>query len=437
MYITRSIDLELLKWKAEKIRKPLMVRGARQTGKSSTIKNFGKHFTHFIELNFDEDERFVDLFDSKSSIIDICRQIEVLVNIPIIPDETLLFFDEIQACPSAIAALRYFYERIPKLHIIAAGSLLEFALAEIPTFGVGRIRSIFMFPFSFEEFLLATKEGKLLKVMENASVEQPLPVLIHEKLVSYFKTFLIVGGMPEAVSVYVQTQSLLKVQQVLDDLIISIQTDFSKYKLRVPSQHILQVFKSAVAQTSDKFMYSHNGIQLNNKQAKEALNLLSLAGLVYNVYHSSCNGIPLGAAINEKKRKVLIFDTGIYQRLLGLDLTEILLSDDIGFVNKGKIAELHVGLELVKNNFMYQLPELFYWHRESRNSNAELDYVIQQQRHIVPIEVKANTKGSMQSMHLFIEEKKVKKGIRTSLENYGSMNGIDIFPLYAVKYFKV
>ena len=154
--------------------------------------------------------------------------------------------------------------------------------------------------------------------------------------------------------------------------------------------------------------------------------------MVYSVYHSSCNGIPLGAGINEKKRKVILFDTGIYQRLLGLNLSEVLLANDVQFVNKGKLAELHVGLELIKNNFTYQMPELFYWHREQKSSNAEVDYVIQQQEKIIPIEVKSSTQGSMQSLYLFLQEKNIQKGIRTSLENFGSVGSIDIYPLYAI-----
>jgi uncharacterized protein len=435
-YIKRNIDAVLLKWIREKNRKPLMIRGARQIGKSSSVKNLGKQFKHFITINFDEDNRYVQLFENANDVKDLCQQLEVLVNTPIIENETLLFLDEVQACPKAITILRYFYEKIPNLHVVVAGSLLEFTLAEIPTLGVGRIRSIFMYPFSFNEFLLANKENKLLEAVQKANTKNPLPNLIHQKCIAYFKKFLLVGGMPEAVSTYVQSKNLLSVQQILDDLIITMQADFVKYKLKVPSVNILQVFKSVINQTGNKFMYSAEGIGLNNSQTKNALQLLTLAGLVYNVYHSSCNGIPLGADINEKKRKLLIFDTGIYQRLLGLDLSEVLIVDDTSFVNKGKLAELHIGLELIKNNFTYQLPELFYWQRESKSSNAEVDYIIQNQQQIIPIEVKANTKGSMQSLFFFLQEKHLKKGIRTSLENFGSIDKIDIYPLYAVDKFK-
>ncbi len=432
MYIQRTIDKELILWSKQKSLKPLMIRGARQIGKSSSIKNLGKQFQYFIEINFDEDARFLQLFKNNYSVVEICQQIEVFVNIPIVEGQTLLFLDEVQLCPEAIALLRYFYEKKPNLHVIAAGSLLEFALAQVPTIGVGRIRSLFMYPFSYQEFLLANGEEKLMVQIAKANIQHPLPTLIHQKCIDYLKKFLLIGGMPEAVSEYVQTKNLLRVQQVLDDLIISLQTEFAKYKARVPSSNIQQIFKSAIAQMGGKFVYSHQQIQLNNGQAKEALNLLSLAGLVYSVYHTACNGIPLGAGINEKKRKVILFDTGIYQRLLGLNLSEVLLANDVQFVNKGKLAELHVGLELIKNNFTYQMPELFYWHREQKSSNAEVDYVIQQQEKIIPIEVKSSTQGSMQSLYLFLLEKNIQKGIRTSLENFGSVGSIDIYPLYAI-----
>jgi hypothetical protein len=353
-----------------------------------------------------------------------------LDNIPIIENETLLFLDEIQASSKAIGALRYFYEKKPNLHTIAAGSLLEFALAEIPSFGVGRIRSVFMYPLKFEEFLAALGENSLLNAIQQASTTNPLPDLIHEKAVGILKKFLVIGGMPEAITTYLETRNYLLVQNVLDDLIVSYQTDFSKYKDKVPSFRILEVFNNVVQQMGTKFSYSLN-TNLNNQQIKEALNMLQMAGLLYFVTHSSSNGIPLGAEINPKKRKCLLFDTGIYQRMLGLDLASVFLDDDTDLVNKGAIAELFVGIELMKNN-QDVLASLYYWQRESRSSQAEVDYVIQKDREIIPVEVKSGTKGAMQSMYKFLEEKQSNYGIRTSLENFGALDKIKIIPIYAI-----
>jgi len=238
--------------------------------------------------------------------------------------------------------------------------------------------------------------------------------------------------MPEAVSVYVNSKDLLEVQRVLNDLLISVQADFAKYKTRVPGARLVEVFNAVARQMAIKFTYSYPNATLNNLQIKEALELLKMAGLVYAVTHSAANGIPLGAEINPKKIKYLLFDTGIFQRILGLNIADLLISDDFNAINKGNIAELFVGLELLKAESCYQKTDLFYWQREAKNSQAEVDYVCQFNNAIVPVEVKAGTKGSMQSLYLFLKEKKLSFGFRLSLENFSKMEQINILPVYAV-----
>jgi len=432
MYIQREIDKELISWKESSSRKPIILRGARQVGKSSVVRNLGEKFSHFIEINFDENKKWVELFNSNIQIDELLEQISIIENKPIVEGKTLLFLDEIQVSIPAISLLRYFYERKPNLHIIAAGSLLEFALKELPSFGVGRVRSLFMYPLSFKEFLIANKETLLADKLTKSTATNPIPNIVHQKLTSYFKKFLIIGGMPEAVKTYVSNGDLLEVQRVLDDLYLSLQADFSKYKKRIEPIKIREVFASVVFQQVEKFTYTYPNATLNNTQVKEILQLLEMAGLVHFVTHTTANGIPLGAEINPKKRKILLFDTGIYQRILQLDISNLLINDDFSLINKGRIAELSVGLELIKNFSYYEKTELYYWQREAKNSQAEIDYIIQQGEEIIPIEVKAGTKGSMQSMYLFLNEKKKKKGIRISLENFGRVNEIDIYPLYGI-----
>jgi predicted AAA+ superfamily ATPase len=432
MYLTRNIDSELILWKNTINRKPLILRGARQVGKSSTIRNLGKNFKYFIEINFDLQPDYIAIFNDGYDPRIICEKISILTNKPIIENVTLLFFDEVQSCIPAISSLRYFYENMPNLHVIATGSLIEFALSEIPSFGVGRVRSMFVYPFSFEEFLLANKEELLFNALKNHNLSKDFPEVFHKKLSNYLKKFLIIGGMPEVVKVYVKNGSLLEVQRTLDDLIISIQADFVKYKNSVASSRIREVFETVVLQVGNKFTYTYNSLTLNNVQIKEILELLRLAGLVYFVTHSACNGIPLGAEVNPKFKKILIFDTGIFQRLLNLNIADVLLDNDISFINKGKIAELHVGLELLKNESCYIKSDLYYWQRAAKNSQAEVDYVIQVNQDIVPIEVKAGTKGAMQSMYKFLEEKQKSYGIRSSMENFGEIDKVKIIPIYAI-----
>ena len=433
MYLVRNVDKELFKWSLLKNRKPLVLRGARQVGKSSSVKNLAKQFKYFVELNFDENAGFAELFNKNLSVNEVCEQISILTNTPIIEGETLLFLDEIQACIPAISMLRYFYEKMPNLHVIAAGSLLEFALAELPSFAVGRVRSIYMYPLSFDEFLLAYHENKLIEALNKANVSKPLPELVHQKLINYYKKFLVIGGMPEAVSIYITNKDLLEVQRILNDLYISIQADFAKYKTRVPPARLLEVFNAIAQQVGNKFTYSYPNATLNNLQIKEAIELLKMAGLVYGVTHSAANGIPLGAEVNPKKTKLLIFDTGIFQRISGFNIADLLISNDFNVTNKGNIAELYVGLEFVKAVDCYEKTDLYYWQREAKNSQAEVDYVCQFGNTIVPIEVKAGTKGSMQSLYLFLKEKNLSLGFRLSLENFSVLNEVKILPIYAVK----
>jgi hypothetical protein len=432
MYIERKIDIELLAWQRSLSRKPLLIRGARQVGKSTAVRNLSKQFDNFIEINFDEQPEYENLFANTSDINDLIEQLAIITQTPIIEGKTLIFLDEIQASLPAISKLRYFYERKPNLHVIAAGSLLEFALSELPSFGVGRVRSLFMYPFSFNEFLGALNEKPLVSLIQQSNSAKPLNAIFHEKLKTYFKKFLIIGGMPQAVQTYVANGDLLEVQRILDDLIIAIQADFVKYKRQIPPASIKSVFDSIVKQVGTKFRYSNDFTSLTSPVIKQVVDLLEMAGLVHRVTHSSSNGIPIGAETNPKKTKLLIFDTGIYQRILGLDVASLLLKDDIEVVNKGNIAELFVGLELLKSNDCYERTALYYWHREAKNSQAEVDYVIQNQDAIVPIEVKAGTKGAMQSMFLFMDEKKSDWGLRLSLENFTEFNQVKVMPLYAV-----
>jgi hypothetical protein len=432
MYLKRHIDKALLDWKESPSRKPLLIRGARQVGKSSAVRNLSKHFEHFVEINFDEKPEYQRLFESASDIDDLIEQLSILTGTKIIEGKTLVFLDEIQASLAAISKLRYFYEKKPNLHVIAAGSLLEFALSALPSFGVGRVRSMFMYPFSFNEFLGALNEDSLVNAMTVSNSAIPLNPLIHEKIKTYFKKFLIIGGMPQAVQTYVVQGDLLEVQRILDDLIIALQADFVKYKKQVEPSAIKSVFDSVVMQVGARFKYSNDFLSLTNPMVKQVVDLLEMAGLIYKVTHSSCNGLPIGAEANPKKVKLLIFDTGIYQRILGLDIASLLLKDDVEIVNKGNIAELFVGLEMIKSGDSYQRSGLHYWHRESKSSQAEVDYVVQNQTSIVPVEVKAGTKGAMQSMYLFMDEKKSKWGVRTSLENFGEFDQVKVIPLYAI-----
>jgi len=310
---------------------------------------------------------------------------------------------------------------------------LEFALEEIPSFGVGRIRSMFMYPFSFFEFLEANDNPFLLEAVQKSNLQTPLDEVLHNKVLYLFKLYLIIGGMPEVVATYMNEKDLLKCQTVLEELITTLKNDFAKYRKKIPSLQISAAFDSIVRQTGNKFVYVDKEQVYSAFQIKNAVELLLLSGLVISVIHTSANGLPLGAGINPKFRKLMLLDTGIFQRQLGLQLSEILLNDDFDLINKGNIAEMFAGLELLKSASCYEQAQLYYWQREERNSRAEVDYVIQQNDMIIPIEVKSGKQGKMQSLHQFMKEKQSEYGIRTSLENFSQYDKIKVVPLYSMR----
>lgn len=428
----RSISKHLLDWKNSANRKVLLLRGARQVGKTFVVRELGKTFQNFVEVNFEIDTDVSRFFNQNLDPFRICQELSAFYGKPVLDNETLLFFDEIQACPRAISALRFFYENRPDLHVIAAGSLLEFALSDLPSYGVGRIRSMFMYPMSFQEFLLAYRRDQLVELINQASTDNPMNPVFHEMLTDYYRKFQLTGGMPEVIRQVVDNNSVLDGLNVLSDLALSIRDDFSKYHRRVPESRIREVFASIVEQAGAKFVYSNVVAKASLPQIKETLDLLIMAGLAFPVYHTSANGFPLGAQMDLKKFKVLLYDTGIFQHILGLNIREYLVVEEMDMVNKGSLAEIYAGLELIKASSILEKPQLFYWHRQERSSNAEVDYVIRQGTEIVPVEIKSGYSGKMQSMRLFMKEKNLKRGIRSSLENFGRDGNIDIVPLYAI-----
>lgn len=427
----RNIFNVLEEWKNEKKHKVLLLRGARQVGKTYIVRELGKSFKHFMEVNFEKDENVQLFFEQNLDPEQICAKLTAYFRIPIKNTETLLFFDEIQSCPKAIQSLRFFYESKPGLHVIAAGSLLEFALADIPSWGVGRIRSLYMYPLSFDEFLMANNQEALIGIKKEASPGKPIEKVFHEKLKDYLKVFLMTGGMPEAIDVFIR-DGINMAQRVLSDITTSYYDDFVKYKRRIPLLRLREVLGSVVKQAGGKFIYSKAGSLSNSAQAKEALDLLEMAGLVYKIYHTSGQGIPLGTDINYKLFKVLMHDNGIFQQIAGLKLSDFLIAGNIDILNKGSIAEAFVGIEMIKYSNVYEKQQLYYWHREKRGSSAEVDYLIEQDGRVIPIEVKSGGSGKMQSLNRFIKEKDSAYGLRVSLENFSEYGKIKVIPIYAI-----
>lgn len=429
----RIIDKYIADWKTASDRQILLLRGARQVGKTFSARILGKTFQHFLEVNFEEQRDLHSFFDQNLDPHKINEKLSAYFDIPIIAGKTLLFFDEIQACPKAIQALRFYYEKIPQLHVMAAGSLLEFALEQIPSFGVGRIASLFLYPLSFAEFLQAISASSLYQYSLKANPRHPLDPTFHQQLLEHYKVYQLIGGMPAVVQTYLNTHDLRKCQLVLDKLVTGFEDDFAKYKKRSPISKISETFRSIALQSGEKFKYSKISNVDSHYFYKEALYLLTRAGIAYPVYHTSARGIPLGAQIDAKKFKVILLDSGVHQRMLGLDLSQQLILPIPELINKGALAEVFTGLELLKSQSPLSPPQLYYWHREAKSSNAEVDYIIQKGEKIVPIEVKASTKGAMKSLHLFLEERKLSVGVRVSHENFSQYKEVYNIPIYAVE----
>lgn len=439
-YYPRSIDKYLLDWKNEQRHKPLLLRGARQVGKSSAIRQLGKTFKYLVEVNFERDREIASVFTGNLRPKEITARLSAFYGTPIVPGETLLFLDEIQACSEAIHSLWFFCEDYPELHVIAAGSLLEFALKKMTSFGVGRVRSLFLYPMSFDEFLVATGHESWIQIKQNASPQNPVFEALHGKLVEAFRNYLMIGGMPEAVNVWIETGDYLKCQQIQDDIMLTYEADFSKYEEKVDPVLLRQTLHSVALQIGNKFVYSQVQGNYRSEKIKDALELLIDAGLIRPTLHTAANGIPLGAEINPKFVKYIFLDSGLLLRLLGLENTSgqsemsklILVGTASDLVNKGHITEMVAGLELLKYSTPTQRHDLYYWQNLSRGAQAEVDYILVKNAKVVPVEVKAGTTGSMKSMYQFMSDKQLAYGIRTSLENFGALEKIDIIPLYAL-----
>ena len=409
MYREKIKELEC--WAAQDNRKPLIIRGARQVGKSTLVKIFAKKNGYdLLEINFERNPEYADLFkgNNPSEIINLLE-----INFETeIKNSTLLFLDEIQAEPQVLRCLRYFYEELPELPIISAGSLLDFELNS-PSYSipVGRITYMYLHPMGFIEFLIADGKNKLAEFIESYHIDDDIPEVIHQKLINEFKIYLVVGGMPEAVKIYTQTKSIGKSEEVKQDLLATFQNDFAKYSKNHQYNLIRKIFAQISQNIGKKIKYSN--LSRENKAADVAniLDLFEAARIIKKVVRSSANGVPISAEENYKFFKIIFLDVGLISTQLNVG-AKILNVGDLLLVNNGEIAEQWIGQALLLSTDGNQFPELHYWAREKRSSSAEVDYVISNKDNVIPVEVKAGKTGSLKSMHLFIQEKQSNLAIR-------------------------
>ena len=417
----RFLQKDLVFWKQNQHRKPLLLRGARQVGKTHAIRDFAKeNFDHLVEVNFELQPNYKKIFTTLEPA-EIVRNLNLALGKTIKPGVTLLFLDEIQECPQAISALRYFYEKMPHLHVIGAGSLLEFALStqnfKMP---VGRVEYLYMQPMTFEEFLLAAKEEGLKSFLDALTLRQKINEAVQARLFQLFKKYLLVGGMPEAIQVYLGNPDSNEFQDVQLSLLQTYRDDFGKYASRAKHVHLHKVFNTAPSKVGQIYKYSHIDRETPSKELKTALHLLVQAGVMTQLHATSGHGLPFIKDVNERKFKILFLDVGLMQRACGLD-AQIALADDFLAVNSGAVAEQFVGQQLLSLRNPHE-----------KNSKAEVDFLTVIGSKILPVEVKAGKTGTLKSLKLFLQEHNSPLGIRFSQQELSFHDKILSIPIYAV-----
>ena len=413
--IKRAAETKLVDWLKQKDRKPLVLRGARQVGKTTLVRQFAEQMgLELNEINLERHLRLDDLFKS-TDINRICKELEAIAGRNIKSESSLLFLDEVQATPHALKALRYFYEEMRSLPIIAAGSLLEFTLAEHSfSMPVGRIEYLHLYPLTFPEFLLAV-DPHLCGYLDTIEINAPLPETSHIKLLERLREFIFIGGMPEAVKIFQESGSLSQVSAVHRSIVNTYTDDFSKYARRQDLMLLQKVFNYIPRNLGRKVKYSNIDSDHRSAKIKDAIMLLTKARICHQVFHSSCTGLPLHADIDENTYKLIFLDIGLANHVCGLDWLAISSMIDQTLVNEGGLAEQFIGQHLIDGNHGLDPPRLQYWLREKKTTNAEVDYVISHGNWIVPVEVKAGKSGTLKSIHHFIHKKNSAIAIRFDL----------------------
>jgi predicted AAA+ superfamily ATPase len=412
LIVYRNAELHLKQWYLSARRKPLVLRGARQVGKSTLVRQFAANNEMALaEINL-ERHLYLDAVFKTLDIDRILYELEAVAAQKIDTDNTILFLDEIQSTPHAIQALRYFYEDRPNLPVIGAGSLLEFALADHHfSMPVGRITYYHLGPLTFKEFLSAVSPN-LEDYLSNFRFGEEIPLAAHNKLLNRQREYLFVGGMPEAVQVFVEQGSLTEVTAVQRSIVDTYQDDFAKYAKQKDLVLLQQIFRLVPRGLGRKVKYSNMVREEPSIRVKNVIELLAKARICHQIFHSHCRGIPLYADINSNAYKLLFMDVGMANHICGNDWLFLESVGNRGLINEGGLAEQFIGQHLLHPR---QAPQLCYWLREGKSSNAEVDYVISRGNLIVPIEVKGGKSGALKSLHQFVFRKRVVLAVRFDL----------------------
>lgn len=430
----RHLLQNLIQWKENPRRMPLIIRGPRQVGKSYLIEEFGKkYFKQHITINFELSPHLKNCFNDLDPI-QVLNQIELTLGINITEEpSTLLFLDEIQECPQAILALRYFKEKKPEISVIAAGSLLEFALDKAEfRMPVGRIQYLYLRPLSFEEYLIARGFSQLVSLLQNATLSDPPSDAIHQRLISLLREYIIVGGMPEVVSEFLLTKRFQACQSLQEGLLLTYRDDFGKYAKHSQHRYLQIFFERAPTLVGEDFNFSKIDLNLRARELRPALECLMMAGLIHLIYHTSGSGLPLISTQNDQRFKLHFIDVGLMTKASRLS-AEILLQENFFALNRGSTMEQLVGQELLAYTPAEEPGSLNYWSREKSGSSAEVDYIVAVDNHVIPIEVKSGSTGRLKSLQVFLQEKKYPLGVKISMDPLTIRNNILCVPAYMIQ----
>ncbi|MDO4287588.1 MAG: ATP-binding protein [Eubacterium sp.] len=421
--VKRSAISSLIKWKKDPERKPLIIRGARQVGKTWLMKAFGQSYYHnFVYFNFDEDDALSSIFKMNKNPQRIIELLSLIVGEKIIPDQTLIIFDEIQECPEALNALKYFKEKANDYHVMAAGSLLGTLLAQPKSYPVGMVNLMDLYPLSFEEFLNAT-DPILFSYYESIQKDQQIEEIFHSRLLEVYNYYLIIGGMPECVVSWINYKDPARISQIQRELIEIYENDFSKHNGKVNSGRILMVFRSIASQLAkpnEKFIYGAVRQGGRARDFEEAIEWLVSAGMLNRIYNVSKMEHPLSAFDKLDQFKLFLFDTGLLKHMAGIDNSAILLKSDYQF--KGPLTENYV-LQQLCGQFD-NAPRYF------SDKHSEIDFVLQNGMEIIPVEAKGGENKAATSFKRYITKYQPEHAIRFSKRGYRRDGFITNIPLY-------
>lgn len=424
--LKRNAISELIRWKNSTERKPMVLKGARQVGKTWLMKEFGQnYYDNFVYFNFDEEDEMKSIFETNKNPHRIIELLSMICGEKIEPEKTLIIFDEIQECPEALNTLKYFKEKANEYHVIAAGSLLGTLLAKPKSYPVGMVNLLDVYPLTFDEFLEAADSG-LYAYYENIEKDQQIEEIFHNRLLEAYNYYLIIGGMPECVSSWIKYKDPAKVAQIQRELIEVYENDFSKHNGKVNSGRILMVFRSIVAQLAkpnEKFMYGAVREGGRARDFEEAIEWLVSAGMLNRVYNVSKMEHPLSAFDKLDQFKLFVFDTGLLKHMAGIDNAAILLKTDYQF--KGPLTENYV-LQQFRGQF--EVEPRYY-----SGKNSEIDFVLQNGMEIIPIEAKGGEDKSAPSFKKYVTDHKPDHAFRFSKRGYRKDGDFTNLPLYLAR----